>query len=51
MDALIDLFTSLSGLMSLGIIAFVCVMGAYITRLALRKMAQEEARAARGKAA
>jgi len=43
MDALIDLFTSLSGLMSLGVVAFVCVMGVYFTRMALRKMEQEEA--------
>ena len=41
MDAMIDLFTSLSGLMSLGIIAFVCLMGGYFTRMALRKMDEE----------
>lgn len=44
MAALIDLFTSLSGLLSLGIIAFVCVMAAFITRMALRKMKEEERR-------
>ena len=42
MDAMIDLFTSFSGLLSLGIVAFVCVMGAFITRMALRKMEEEE---------
>lgn len=44
MDAMIDLFTSFSGLLSLGIIAFVCVMGGYFTRMALRKMNEEQAR-------
>ena len=44
MDAMIDLFTSFSGLLSLGIIAFVCVMGGYITRMALRKMNEEQTR-------
>lgn len=44
MDAMIDLFTSFSGLLSLGIIAFVCVMGTFITRMALRKMEEEERR-------
>lgn len=38
MDALIDLFTSFSGLLSLGIIGFILLMGAYLTRFALRKM-------------
>lgn len=38
MDALIDLFTSLSGILSLGIIAFVCVMATYLLRLALRNI-------------
>ncbi|MBB5213202.1 DUF3149 domain-containing protein [Microbulbifer hydrolyticus] len=42
MDAMIDLFTSFSGLLSLGIIAFVCVMGGYFTRMALRKMREEQ---------
>lgn len=41
MDALIDLFTSFSGLLSLGIIGFICLMAAYLVRLALRKMEQE----------
>lgn len=41
MDAWIDLFTSLSGLLSLGIIAFVCVMAAYILRLAMRNIREE----------
>ncbi|WP_295802937.1 DUF3149 domain-containing protein [uncultured Microbulbifer sp.] len=45
MDALIDLFTSFSGLLSLGVIGFVCLMAAYFTRLALRKMVDEERRA------
>lgn len=44
MDAMIDLFTSFSGLLSLGIIAFVCVMGGFFTRMALRKMREEQAR-------
>jgi len=44
MDAIIDLFTSFSGLLSLGIIAFVCVMGGFFTRMALRKMNEEQAR-------
>ncbi|WP_226705119.1 DUF3149 domain-containing protein [Microbulbifer elongatus] len=44
MDAMIDLFTSFSGLLSLGIIAFVCVMGGFFTRMALRKMDEEQAR-------
>ncbi|QHQ40736.1 DUF3149 domain-containing protein [Microbulbifer hydrolyticus] len=39
---MIDLFTSFSGLLSLGIIAFVCVMGGYFTRMALRKMREEQ---------
>ncbi|MFI2812027.1 MULTISPECIES: DUF3149 domain-containing protein [Microbulbifer] len=38
MDALIDLFTSFSGLLSLGIIGFILLMGAFITRMALRNM-------------
>lgn len=42
MDAMIDLFTSFSGLLSLGIIAFICVMAGYITRMALRKMREEQ---------
>ncbi|MBN8432231.1 DUF3149 domain-containing protein [Microbulbifer salipaludis] len=46
MDAMIDLFTSFSGLLSLGIIAFVCVMGGFFTRLALRKMNEEQAQLA-----
>ncbi|WGL17503.1 DUF3149 domain-containing protein [Microbulbifer bruguierae] len=41
MDAMIDLFSSFSGLLSLGIIAFVCLMGAYFTRMALHKMNEE----------
>ena len=40
MAALIDLFTSFSGLLSLGIIAFVCVMAGFFIRLALRNMEQ-----------
>ncbi|WP_299599225.1 DUF3149 domain-containing protein [uncultured Microbulbifer sp.] len=44
MDAMIDLFTSFSGLLSLGIIAFVCLMGGYFTRMALRKMNEEQSR-------
>ncbi|WP_226667154.1 DUF3149 domain-containing protein [Microbulbifer aggregans] len=42
MEALIDLFTSFSGLLSLAIIAFVCLMAAYFIRLAFRKMDEEE---------
>lgn len=38
MDAMIDLFTSFSGLLSLGIIGFVCLMGVYFTRMALHNM-------------
>ncbi|WP_069946381.1 DUF3149 domain-containing protein [Microbulbifer aggregans] len=38
MAALIDLFTSFSGLLSLGIIGFILLMAAYITRMVLRKM-------------
>ncbi|WP_346838115.1 DUF3149 domain-containing protein [Microbulbifer sp. SAOS-129_SWC] len=38
MDALINLFTSFSGLLSLGIIAFVCAMAGYLLHLALRNM-------------
>ncbi|WP_237067818.1 DUF3149 domain-containing protein [Microbulbifer guangxiensis] len=38
MAALIDLFTSFSGLLSLGIIAFVCLMATFMTRMVLRKM-------------
>ena len=41
MTALIDLFTSFSGLLSLGIIAFVCLMAGFFIRLALRNMQQE----------
>ncbi|HEY8568618.1 MULTISPECIES: DUF3149 domain-containing protein [Microbulbifer] len=41
MDAMIDLFTSFSGLLSLGIIGFVCVMAGYFTRMALNKMNKE----------
>lgn len=44
MVAMIDLFTSFSGLLSLGVVVFVCVMGAYFTRMALRKMEEEERR-------
>ncbi|WP_237057507.1 DUF3149 domain-containing protein [Microbulbifer sediminum] len=40
MDALIDLFTSFSGLLSLGIIGFILLMGGFITRMALRNMAE-----------
>lgn len=46
MPALIDLFTSFSGLLSLGIIVFICLMGAYIARMAMRKV-EEESRASR----
>ncbi|GAA5525836.1 hypothetical protein Maes01_02409 [Microbulbifer aestuariivivens] len=38
MVALVDLFTSFSGLLSVGIIAFILAMGAYMTRMVLRKM-------------
>ncbi|SEA15038.1 DUF3149 domain-containing protein [Microbulbifer marinus] len=41
MDALIDLFTSFSGLLSLGIIGFVCLMAGYFIRLALREIERE----------
>ncbi len=41
MDALIDLFTSFSGLLSLGVIAFICLMAAYFIRLALRNIDKE----------
>lgn len=41
MDALIDLFTSFSGLLSLGVIAFVCLMAAYFIRLVLRNIDKE----------
>ncbi|MBY6192070.1 DUF3149 domain-containing protein [Microbulbifer agarilyticus] len=51
MDALIDLFTSFSGLLSLGIIGFVCLMGGYFTRMAFRKMDQELAQQAEQQAA
>ncbi|MEX2962426.1 DUF3149 domain-containing protein [Microbulbifer sp. TYP-18] len=40
MTALIDLFTSFSGLLSLGIIGFVCLMAAFFIRLVLRNMEQ-----------
>ncbi|WP_444929006.1 DUF3149 domain-containing protein [Microbulbifer sp. SSSA002] len=33
MDALIDLFTSFSGLLSLGVIAFIFLMAAFFVRL------------------
>lgn len=42
MDALIDLFTSFSGLLSLGVIGFICLMAAYFIRLTIRKMAEED---------
>lgn len=41
MPALIDLLTSFSGLLSLAVIAFICLMAAYLTRLALRKMEED----------
>lgn len=41
MDALIDLFTSFSGLLSLAVIAFVCLMAGFFIRLTLRKMEEE----------
>ncbi|MFV8783306.1 DUF3149 domain-containing protein [Microbulbifer sp. SA54] len=42
MDALIDLFTSFSGLLSLAIVAFVCLMATFFIRLAFKKMDEEE---------
>lgn len=42
MDALIDLFTSFSGLLSLGIIVFICLMAAFFIRLTMRKIAEED---------
>mgnify|MGYP000211875802 CR=1 FL=1 len=41
MDALVDLLTSFSGLLSLGIIGFICLMGAFFIRLALRNIKKE----------